>query len=86
MAKSRHIRKRLSQRGIREEMLGVVEHFGYWQGDRCILNRAACEAALDELEGMKRTLVKVRERGGLVLVEDNGVQITAFPLTGYKKH
>ena len=86
MAKTRHIQKRMAKRSIREAMLKMVETFGVSDGDKRVLNRKGCDAALAELEDMKKKLVKMRERGGLVLVEDDGVKITTYALDSYSRN
>lgn len=85
MAKTRHIQKRLSQRAIKEEMLEVIDKFGAQSGDKTILNRKACDAALTELECLKKNLLKARERGGFVLVNVDDALITAYGLDSYKR-
>lgn len=85
MAKTRHIQQRMSQRGIKWSTLDLVEKFGTWNGDKQILNRKACIAAIEELERVKKQLIKVMERGGYVLVEAGGVDITTYALDSYAR-
>jgi len=86
MAKTRHIQQRMSQRGIKDEMLELVGQFGSWNGDKCILNKKACSAALQELDSMRKQLIHLKEKGGLVLVHENGSDITAYRLDSYTRH
>ena len=85
VSKTRHIQQRMNQRGIRSEVLGVVEQFGSWQGDKCILNRKACNDVLSELDRVRSTVIKAQHKGGMVLVESNNVQITAYSLDSFKR-
>ena len=85
VAKTRHIQQRMSQRGINSEMLDMVQQFGTWQGDKCILNRKACNDVLTELDKVRRDVIKMQEKGGLVLVHDNGADITTYSLNSYKR-
>lgn len=85
MAKTRHIQKRMSQRAIKEEMLETVMNYGVKQGDKIVLNRKACDALLAELESLKKTVIKARERGGFVLVSDKQTLVTAYRLDSYKR-
>ena len=85
MAKTRHISARMSQRGINSEVLSVVKQFGSWKGDKCILNRKACDDVLCELERVRRTVIKAQHKGGIVLVESNDVQITTYSLDSYER-
>jgi len=86
MAKTRHIQQRMSQRGINEQMLELVTQFGSWNGDKCVLNKKACRNVLTELDAMRKRLIKMQEKGGLVLVQDNGSDITAYRLDSYQRH
>ena len=85
VSKTRHIQQRMNQRGIRSEVLGVVEQFGSWQGDKCILNKKACNDVLFELERVRRNVIRAQDKGGIVLVEANGAQITAYSLDSFKR-
>ena len=86
MSKTRHIQKRMAKRNIRETMLKMVGTFGVPDGDKRVLNRKGCDAALAELEDVKKNLVKMRERGGMVLVEVGGVKITTYALDSYSRN
>lgn len=86
MAKTRHIQQRMSQRGIQEEMLDLVRQFGVYQGDRCILNKKGCSAVLQELDRVRKDLIKLQEKGGAVLVSDDGTDITTYRLGSYTRH
>ncbi len=85
MAKTRHIQDRMNQRGIKNTMLGIVKNFGSWTGDKCILNKKACSDVLKQLDAMRKDIIKMQEKGGLVLVEDNGADITCYQLNSYKR-
>ena len=85
MTKTRHIQKRMAQRTIKIEMLKLVGLFGVIDGDKRILNRKGCDAALAELEQVKKDLIKARERGGFVVVNVDDVLITAYALDSYKR-
>ena len=86
MAKTRHIQRRLSQRGIKSETLALVAQFGFEQGDKIILNKQACIAASQALYQMKRLLDEGAEKGGYVLVEADGVEITTYRLNSYGRN
>ena len=85
MARTRHIEKRMNQRGIKASMLAAVEEFGVWNGDKLILNRKGCANARKALETMRRNLIKVEEKGGLVLIQDRGKDITTYALDSYHR-
>lgn len=85
MAKTRHIQQRMSQRGIKSKMLEIVQQFGAWQSEKCILNRKACNEVLNELDKIRKDLIKLKEKGGLVLVHTDGVDITTYALESFKR-
>lgn len=85
MAKTRHIQQRMSQRGIKQSTLELVERYGVWNGDKQVLNRKACEAALKEVNTIRKELIKAQEKGGYVLVESEGVKITTYGLDSYAR-
>lgn len=83
MAKTRHMEKRMSQRGITGSMLDVVLRFGVSQGDRIHFGRKAADAALKELDELRKQLLKVRDKGGLVVVEEGGMFLTTYRLDSF---
>lgn len=85
MAKTRHIQKRMAQRGIKDDMLNLATRYGVKQGDRCILNRKACDALLAEINQIRKSVIKARERGGYVVVEVQDSLITTYALDSYSR-
>lgn len=85
MAKTRHIHKRMSQRGITNRMLEVVSDFGTVQGDKRILDRKNIDALMKSMDGLRKDLMKIRDKGGLVVVESDDVQITAYNVDSYDR-
>lgn len=85
VARTRHIHKRMNQRGIQSGMLEAVEQFGVWDGDHLVLNRRSCAAAVKELDKLRKELLRLETRGGVVLVEDGGAQVTTYALDSYKR-
>ena len=86
MAKTRHIQQRMAQRSIRYEWLEIVKTFGIDQGDKTILNQKGIDQALAELKKLSSQMQKMRSRGGMVLVEDEGQEITTYALGSYRKN
>jgi len=75
----------MSQRAINSEMLTIVEKFGAWKGEKCILNRDACKGVLFELDRIRKSVIRMQEKGGVVLVQDDGMDITTYALESYKQ-
>jgi hypothetical protein len=84
MSKTRHIQQRMSQRGIKSAMIDTVLNFGKTQGDKVILNRNGMDLILIELEKLKKNVLKMRERGGLVVVKVNGYLLTTYSVNSHR--
>jgi hypothetical protein len=81
MGKTRHIQARMTQRGIREELVHLAMKFGFEHHDgRVILNRKGVQELLGEVERIKRAAQKVLEAGGLVVVAQGEALITTYRL------
>ena len=85
MSKTRHFQTRMSQRGITGSMLDVVLRFGVPNGDRTVLNNKGIEAAVRELDELRKQLLKVRDKGGLVVVEEGGFFLTTYRLDSFSQ-
>ncbi|KOO82847.1 DUF4258 domain-containing protein [Stenotrophomonas maltophilia] len=78
MRKTVHFEKRMSQRGINKDMVQLVMEYGEQQGDKLILNRKAAE----RLMHAARTLAKILDKGGLVVVAAGESQLTTYNYEG----
>ncbi|MDO4937810.1 MAG: hypothetical protein Q4E62_07830 [Sutterellaceae bacterium] len=79
MYKTKHIQKRMSQRGIKQKMLELTQNFGARRGDKTVLDRKGMDNLLRYLEELRRDVNKAYERGGFVVVSsDDGTLITAY--------
>lgn len=85
MAKTRHIHQRMNQRAISQQMLEIVKMFGIDDGDKTYLNKKGIDAALLEINVLSKKMQKMKNRGGLVLVESGDVEITAYALDSYDR-
>ena len=63
MSKTRHFQTRMSQRGITGSMLDVVLRFGVPQGDHIKFGRKAADAALKELDELRKQLLSIKGVG-----------------------
>ena len=57
MAKTRHIHKRMSQRGISSRLVDLVSQFGMDHGDKVILSRKNTEALIGAVDTLKSQLI-----------------------------
>ena len=85
MSKTRHIQKRMNQRAIRESLLSLVAEFGVESGDKIVLNRKGAESVLQQLEAMKKSLLEVHKKGGLIVVEAGNRLVTTYQLNSYQR-
>ena len=85
MSKTRHIQKRLNQRGIRDGLLSVVAEFGVTKGDKLILNRKGAEDVLKQLDALRQKLLEIQKKGGLVVVEAGESLVTTYRLDSYQR-
>jgi len=81
MRLSRHARIRMGQRGIPGRMIELARKHGRIEGDRWVLDRREARAALDALMAERAELLKVLDKGGVVVVEGGTQVITAFNIT-----
>jgi len=77
--------QRMSQRGITERMVEIVSDFGISQGDKCILDKKNIDALLKKMDRFRKDIVKVRDKGGLIVVEADDVHITAYNVDSYDR-
>ncbi|QSR35887.1 hypothetical protein CFI10_12920 [Marinobacterium iners] len=85
MARTRHIHQRMSQRGISGRLIDLVSRYGVDNGDKVVLDRKNTEALLKAMDAMRQDLLAIQAKGGVVVVEQNGVQITTYALDSYSR-
>lgn len=84
MARTRHINQRMAQRGINGRMVDLVSEYGQSVGDKMVLDRKNIDALLNAMHTLKKDLLRVRNKGGVVVVEENGHQLTTYNLNSYR--
>lgn len=85
MSKTRHIQQRMSQRGIQQSMVDMTLEYGHSQGDKVILNRKGIDSILKELEKLKQCALKLRQKGGLVVIDYQDTLISTYALNSFKR-
>lgn len=75
---TRHMQDRMNQRGISRELVSLALDYGEWQGDKCQLSRKALLRLIASVDGLRTTLVKAVDKGGLTVVEADGALITTY--------
>ena len=81
MSKTIHIQKRMSQRGITNNLLNLALAFGSpITNDKYVLNKKGCQNLIDSLRHIERIAVKAMDKGGLVVVKQGDSLITTYNL------
>lgn len=86
MAKTRHMHKRMNQRGVTQHMVNLVRQFGVNINDKQILDRQNIDALLHGINVLHKDLLKLRDKGGLVVVEANDTLITTYRVDSYHRN
>lgn len=82
MNKSTHAEQRMSQRGIHSTMIDLALDHGVIDGDKYILNKKSACAYLEKLKREMRVLMRVIDKGGVVVVADGDTLITTYNCKG----
>lgn len=85
MSKTRHIHKRMSQRSISQTIVDMVSQYGTIEGEKIIITKKNAEALMCEIENIKKSLLKIRSKGGIAVVESGEAMITTYALGRYKR-
>ena len=78
MQPTRHIKQRMSQRGISKEMVNLVIAHGVIQGDKYVVGRKEALQLIRELDNERRVLTKILDKGGVEVVTEGNALITAY--------
>jgi hypothetical protein len=78
MEPTQHIGKRMAQRGISRQLVDLVMEHGTPENDKVVLGKKELRERLEALDSERRLLMKAIDKGGLVVVADNGKLITTY--------
>ena len=85
MAKTKHFRSRIQQRGILQSTVEIAQQYGHPKGDKVFLSKKTIDLALQDLDNERKSLLKARDQGGVTLIESDGRLITAYRLESFRK-
>jgi hypothetical protein len=85
MSKSKHFRARMDQRAIKSELVDLTLKFGVQFNDKIVLNKRGLQCLISELRSMERAAKAGLDKGGIVIVESDGILITGYRLNSYKR-
>lgn len=78
MHTTQHIQQRMSQRGVSRDMVELVLNHGRPTQDKYILGRKEAAQRLESLQRESRLLMKILDKGGVVVVADGEALITTY--------
>lgn len=85
MSKTKHIDQRMNQRGISALMVDLLMQLGQRQGDKLSLGRKGVRSAIKQIDTIRKALLDMEKKGGVVLVEQDDSLITVYRLDSYKR-
>ena len=80
MLTTKHCLARMSQRGLPKRLIDIVIEYGNSNGDKLILNKKTTQKMIDEIDNIRKDLLKVMDKGGVTVVIDNELLITTYNL------
>ena len=86
MVTTKHCQARMSQRGLPKRLLDLVLEFGKNKGDKLILNKKSTQKVIDEIDTIRKELLRIMDKGGVTVVLDNESLITAYNTNSYKRN
>lgn len=86
MNTTKHSLARMSQRGLSKKIVDLVFEFGKEKGDKLILNRKSTQMLINEIDSMRKELLRVMDKGGVTVVVDSDTLITAYNTNSYKAY
>jgi len=78
MIETLHIKQRARQRGITNEMIDLTLEYGKRKGDKIRLGTRRIKELLRIHSDLKPQLLKIMDKGGLIVVFSGAVLITAY--------
>ena len=80
-----HMDIRMNQRGINAELVNLALEHGDWEGDRCKLDRNRIKKLIADIDRQRSIALRALDKGGVVVVEADGQQITTYPVRKKRK-
>src|SRR3954454_20380503 len=80
---TKHTQARMSQRGIPGELVELVQRHGRDERGKLVLNRRDLRSLLNAVRDLQRVVIKALDKGGLVVVETEGILITTYNVDSF---
>lgn len=78
MKKTKHIDKRMNQRGITKDMIDFTLNFGEVTNDKWFTNKKILQDSIRQFEQQIKTAKRLLDKGGIVVVSEDESLITAY--------
>lgn len=78
MFETHHINERVRQRGITKRMIELTLEFGEVRADKICLGTKLIKKLLKTHKELKKDLLKILDKGGLIVVASGSSLITAY--------
>lgn len=78
MQSTRHIKQRMSQRGISGDMVNLVLEHGTPEQDKFVLGRKEALNLLEAIQRESRLLKKILDKGGVTVVAEGDLLVTTY--------
>lgn len=75
-----HMDVRMNHRGITADLVDLALEYGEWDGDRCRLGARSLKQIIEEMDRKRATMLRALDKGGIVVVEAGGSEITTYPM------
>lgn len=86
LQRTRHLGARMSQRGVKMDMVDFALAHGKNVGDKIVLDRKDLSRLVGDLNGSQRAIaLKLLDKGGLVVVEDQGALLTTYNFDSFNR-
>jgi len=86
MKVTKHMRARMSQRAINQDLVDLTISYGVALPDgKVVLDKKAIKQLMEATASLQQIAQRAFEKGGLVVVVDGGDLITTYRLDSYQK-
>ncbi|WP_345986615.1 hypothetical protein WCX49_05695 [Sulfurimonas sp. HSL-1656] len=86
MVTTKHNLVRMSQRGITRKMMDTVIEWGSSSGDKFTINKKLAQEMINEMEQLKKVLLKIKDKGGVTVVIEDDLLITTYNTNSHNKY
>ena len=81
---TQHADRRMNQRGISKKMTDLVLQYGKIEQDKRVLNNKDAKKLLQQLQDEIRIIMKIIDKGGMVVVSEEDSVITTYKYNSYR--